>query len=54
MISINTESQTCYWERKKAEASNLQSKFKYEKSNIKEGNKTRTNASITDNIKSFF
>ena len=35
-------------------ASNLQSKFKYEKSNLKEGNKTRTNASITDKIKSFF
>ena len=35
-------------------ASNLQRKFKYEKSNIKEGNKTRTNTSITDNIKSFF
>ena len=54
MISIDTESQTYYWEKKLAEASNWQSKFKYEKSNIKECNKTRTNASIADNIKSFF
>ena len=39
---------------KLAEASNLQSKFKYEKSDIKEGNETRTNVSITDNFRSLF
>ena len=39
---------------KLAEASNLQSKFKFEKSDIKEGNETRTNASITDNFRSLF
>ena len=37
-----------------AEASNLQSKFKYEKSNIKEGNTTRINASMTVTLSHFF
>ena len=32
----------------------MQNKFNFEKSDIKEGNETRTNASITDNFRSLF
>ena len=32
----------------------MQNKFKFEKSDIEEGNETRTNASITDNFRSLF